>query len=269
MALICKKKFLLLILSLLFISNFSYSKNLVIAGIPEKPNRWQDSAGNYQGIDVDIVDYIMKKMGITYVITLEDSSTRLTKNWKSKTPDYDMVFTYSKKTEREEYLYYADESHISISWHLFYLTQNEGKYKFDRFDDLKDLRIGVTKGFAYTPEFLEIANSGLFRKDAVVKNQLQIKKLLKNRIDLVPLNTLATLYESKLKGYRDKISYLEKPLKSKPYYNTFVKASNYPNIDKIRLEYDAILKRMKKDGTLAQILAKYGMTKEQYGFRTR
>jgi polar amino acid transport system substrate-binding protein len=256
-----KKTILFSVLSILFISHFSYSEDFVIAGIPEKPNRWRDSAGNYQGLDVDIVNYIMKKMGITYVIILEKSSPRLTKNWKSKETDYDMVFTYSKKPEREKYLYYAHESHISFSWNLFYLNKNKGKYKFDNYDDLKGLRIGVTKGLAYTPEFLEIANSGLFKKDNVVKNQLQIKKLLSDRIDLVPLNTVVALYNSKLNGYRNKISYLEKPIKSKPYFNAFVKASNYPNIDKIRKEYDVILKEMKENGTLDQILAKYGIIK--------
>ena len=83
-----KKTILFSILSILFISHFSYSKDFVIAGISEKPNRWQNSAGKYQGLDIDIVDNIMKKIGITYVIILENSSPRLTKNWKSKKTNY-------------------------------------------------------------------------------------------------------------------------------------------------------------------------------------
>jgi len=255
------KSFVVIVLLFLFCS-ISFSRDLIIAGIPEEPNRWINENGELTGLDVDIIDHIMKKMGVKYKIILEQASTRLRHNWEVDKSPYDMVFTYSKKAAREKKLYYANESHISFSWNLFYTAKNEGKYKFENFEDLRGLKIGMTKGFSYTKEFWDAANKGIFKKDVVVKNELQLMKLLKNRTDLVCLNTTATLYELKTKGLSDKVSYLKKPIKSKPYYNTFVKSSDYPNLDKVRKQYDIILKEMKEDGTLNKILQKYGLNIE-------
>ena len=91
----------------------------------------------------------------------------------------------------------------------------------------------------------------------VSRNDLQISKLLKNRIDAVPLNTINTLYEEKKRGTLAQLSYLPKPLKSKPYYNVFTRASNHPDKKRVMEEYDKIIKEMKKDGTIQSIFKKY------------
>ncbi|OHD26795.1 MAG: hypothetical protein A2086_00875 [Spirochaetes bacterium GWD1_27_9] len=235
------------------------ARDFVIVGIPEEPNRWIDEKGNMVGLDIDIITYIMKKLNIPYKIILEASSARMEFNWQSDKPSYDLVLTYSKKPEREVYLIYAKESHIDFSWNFFLRKEDAGKYKFEAFNDLKGVKIGATKGFSYSDEFWKAYDDGILTLDVITKNELQMDKLLAKRIDLMPLNTQATLYEAKRGGFLDKITYLPKPIKSKPYYNTFVKKSNYPNLAEIIKKYDEILKEMKKDGTLKTILAKYGL----------
>lgn len=254
-----KKIFLVVIALTVMLSSMTMARDLIIAGIPEEPNRWADKNGAFVGIDVDIIDYIMKKINVPYKIVLEDSSARLEGIAKKDKPDYDMVFTYSKNAAREEYLTYAGESHISFSWNFFILKENMGKIKYETYNDLKGLKIGTTKGFAYSDEFLKAIKDGTITADEVVKNELQMDKLFKKRIDAVPLNTQAALYEAKRDGYLDKITYLPKPIKDKPYYNTFVKKSDYPGMADIQKKYDETLKQMKKDGTLKAILAKYGI----------
>lgn len=258
-----KKRGLYFVLLIVFVMSFAgvYARELVIAGIPEEPNRWVDKNGKMVGIDIEIIDYIMKKMNVPYKVILEDSSARLEGISKRDKPDYDMVFTYSKNLQREAYLTFAEESHISFSWNFFVLKENSGKIKFESYNDLKGLRIGITKGISYSDEFNQAAKDGMFITDEVVKNDLQMNKLLNKRIDAVPMNTQATLYEAKRDGYADKIVYLPKPIKDKPYYNTFVKKSDYPGLGDIQKKYDEILKQMKKDGTLKAILAKYGIDK--------
>jgi len=234
-------------------------REFIIAGIPEEPNRWFDANGKMVGIDIDIIEYIMKKMEIPYKIILESSSARLEANWMSDQPPYDLVFTYSHKAERETYLYYAKESHIEFSWNFFIKKEDEGKYKFEKWEDLKPYKIGATQGISYSDEFWKAHADGLFDLDIVQKNEIQMDKLLAKRIDMVPLNTQATLCEAKKNGFLDKISYLPKPIKSKPYYNTFVKKSSYPDLNGIMVKYDEILKEMKADGTLKSLLSKYGL----------
>lgn len=251
-----KALFLLIVISSTFFLN---SRDLIIGGKPSEQSRWFDKkTGKYTGFDVEVIDYIMKKLGITYKIILENSSARLEKGWQIDKPYYDMVFTYSIKSERERYLVYATESHIAIEWNFFIRAEDEGKYKFDTYDDLKGVTVGYTKGNSYTKEFFKAMNDGIFIGDEVVKEELQIDKLLNGRIDMAPMSTTSTLYSAQKEGFRDKISYLPKPIKSEPYYNTFVKKSDYPDLMKLVPKYDEILRQMKKDGTLKAIKNKYG-----------
>lgn len=238
---------------------FAQNREFVIAGIPEEPNRWIDSSGKLRGLDIEIVDYIFNDLKIPYKVILEESSARLEANWKRENSPYDMVFTYSHRKEREEFLIYSKESHIEFSWNFFCRKEDAGKYKFETFEDLKGVRIGATQGISYTTDFWNAHKAGILTLDIVVKNEIQMEKLLRNRIDLVPLNTQATLYELKNKGLTDKVAYLPKPIKSSLYYNTFVKSSSYPDLDKVIDNYDNTLRRMKRDGSLKKILANYGL----------
>lgn len=240
-------------------SEINQVREFIIAGIPEEPNRWFNENNEIVGIDIDIIKYVMDKIAIPYKIILESSSARLEANWMSENPPYDLVFTYSKKKEREEYLIYAGESHIDFSWNFFIRKEDEGKYTFENFEDLKDYKIGATQGISYSDEFWKAHKDGILNLEIIQKNEIQLDKLLAKRIDMVPLNTQATLYEAKKSGIHEKISYLPKPIKSKPYYNTFVKKSSYPDMDKIVLKYDEILREMKADGTLKKMLSNYGL----------
>ncbi|MCX4028589.1 transporter substrate-binding domain-containing protein [Endozoicomonas sp. SM1973] len=240
------------------ISNQLIARQLIIGGIPEIPIRYIDDDGKLVGIDVDIIDRVFKQLNLDYKVVIISSSSRLEQLWKTgKT--LDMVFTYSYKKWRTKYLIYPKESHITTQYHFFILRKNMGKIKYDTFSDLKGLKMGMTEGFSYTPEFLQAAESGVFYVDKVPINDLHMKKLLLGRIDIVPLPTMVTLYEAKVGNYRDKISYLPKPVKDKPYYNTFVKASTFPIIEELIPKYDRILKQMKENGEVKAIFAKYGV----------
>jgi len=233
------------------------AQELIIGGIPEEGMRVKTDEGLYAGFDVDVIDYIMKELKIPYKILLFDSSPRLKDSWINGN-DLDMVFTYSVNTDREAYLIYPKESHIQLSHHFFILKKNEGKIIYNTFEDFKGLKVGITQGWAYTPEFWQAVGSGIFQSDVQPVGERQIKKLLAGRFDIAPLPTYSTLYDAKNKGYADQITYLPKPLKSEPYYNTFVKKSNYPGLRELVDQYDRILKNMKDDGTLNAIITKYG-----------
>jgi polar amino acid transport system substrate-binding protein len=244
-----------LLVSLLFPISAT-SRPLLIIGIPEAPLRFYDGQGLLTGIDIEIVQHIFDKLKINYHVDLISSSSRLKEMWQNKQAD--MVFTFSYKESRAKYLVFAKESHLHISWNFFILKNNEGTIFYKTFKDLKGLEIGATKGFAYTKEFWDAADSGIFTVETVPINKLNMRKLRERRMDATPMNTLVALYEAKQEGYLDEITYLPKPLKSKPYYNTFVRESDYPGLDKIIKKYDEELKKMKQDGTLKRILTSYG-----------
>lgn len=230
-----------------------------ILGVSNPPLRYFDENGELQGIDVDIIKHIFESMEIPFSVELLDSSPRLIALWKSGRSDIDMVLTYSFKPDRAEYLQYAEESHIDIAWNFFVMKKNLDRIQYNSLSDLDQYLIGATTGFAYTKEFWTQSKNGTLNLDEVPFNNVQMKKLISGHIDTVPMNTLSALYLARKHGYLDKIAYLPKPLKTKPYFNTFVKSSDYPRLDEIKQAYDQKLRDMKTTGILADIIARYTM----------
>jgi polar amino acid transport system substrate-binding protein len=226
------------------------ARDLVILATPEEPYKFIEN-GEHKGIDIEVIDEVMRRLGLSYTVELIESGARIQQEAVSGRAD--MLLLFSKKPERMEFLYYPQESYIDISWHFFIRAADEGKVKFENFQDLGGLQIGITQGFSYTPEFL---GAGL-NFQTVPRNTLQIGMLMARRIDAVPMNTISTLYEEKKAGRLDALSYLPKPLITKPYYNVFAKASSYPDIEGLVARYDETIRAMKADGTLDAILVKY------------
>ena len=241
-----------------FVSAHSFK----IVGIQGAPLRFYDENQQLVGIDVDVIDTIMKKLEVPYEIEIVASSTRLKHLWQD--PNVDMILTYSYKTERAQYLDYPVQSHVTLSWNFFLLKENLGKFDFDTFDDFKGLKIGATQGFSYTKAFWEAADSGVFTLDMVVKNELNMNKLLHGRFDTYANSRIDTLFQARQGGYLDKITFLQKPLKEKQYFNTFVKVSDYPYIESIKRRYDIELQKMRKEGVLQVIYDKYLGNQESY-----
>jgi len=252
------KGFLVCLLSLVSASVFG--RDLIIAGIPEEPLRFKNSKGELEGLDLKIVDEAFKRMGVKTKVILEASSSRLDKGWQSG--DYDVVYCYSKVKEREEHLWYAHESFIEIPWKYWMLKENDEKIKFENFSSFKGLRIGATKGYSYSDEFWEAGKKGDFILDEVVKNELHIKKLLQGKIDVMVDHPFRVMWEAKNGKYTDKLKALDKNLKTKAYYTTFVKKSSYPGLEELIPKYDKAILEMKKDGTIAKIYQEYGLTYE-------
>ncbi|SLM32479.1 putative amino acid ABC transporter, periplasmic amino acid-binding protein [Desulfamplus magnetovallimortis] len=257
---IFQKTIIALVFFLFFpLPSTSISRELIIMGVPKEPMRYIDENNKPSGIDIEIIDYIFKKLEIDYKVIFIKSSKRLEFIWQQDEPEVDMVLTYSHNDFREQFLVYAEESHIAISWHFFILKENEGKFVYNDFSDFNGLTMGATIGYAYTEEFWEAVSRGIMKIDSHPVNEFQIKKLLGKRFDIVPLNTIATMYQAKKEGYIDKITYLSKPLTEKNYFNTFVKKSSWPDLPLLVKKYDEILREMKQNGTLEGIMRSYGL----------
>ena len=238
-------------------------RNLRVIGVIDEPNRWLDDAGKPVGIDVDILAELMQRLGLHYQLVLTSSALRALDSCQQTHPSVDMYLTLSYRPEREAWLLYPSQSHISFRWNFFALQEALPRLHFERYEDLKGLRIGVTKGFAYTAEFWRAVEQVPLRIDSMVKNELQLDKLLKGRIDLVPLNTSLTLYQLQKQGLQERVGFLPKPLADKPYYNVFCRGSDYPDLPSLVQRYDAVLQEMQQDGTLARIYARYGIVQTE------
>ncbi len=226
------------------------ARPLIIAANPQAPFKYE-ADGQVRGIDIEVMDEVLRELAIDYEVLLIESDQRL--QVEAKAGRIDMLLLYSQNEDRRTFLDYPNESYIDLDWNFFIRAEDRGKFTFSKFDDLRSITIGATHGISYTPEFWD---AGL-QLQLVSENSLQIDKLLAGRIDAVPMNTISTLHQAHIGGYRNQIDFLPKPMKSKAYYNVFSKASTHPDMDKLKTEYDRIIRRMKDDGLIDQIKATY------------
>ncbi len=245
------KKIALLILFISF--NYSLvSQDFTILGTNDPPFKYfEGDRNNAKGIVVDILKEALGEMDLDPVFYIVDSDVRIQSELKSGRAQMAMLYSY--RPEREESFIYPTESFIRLSWNFFYRTEDIGKIHYNSFDDFKGLFVGVINGISYTDEFM---NSGLDYHYLPKKgNELEMLNL--HRIDLIALPSIITLYEINQKSLESSITYFQKPLKSKLYYNVFGNNTDSYDMHSLITEYDDIIKEMKASGRIKEIFENY------------
>lgn len=241
-----------LVLAILFslATTPAIARSLIVLANPQAPYKFEEN-DRASGIDVEVLELFAKQEKIDFNLKFISSDARILE--ESRHGRADMLLLFSKKISRMEFLTYPSTSYVNITWNFFIRSSDKDRIRFESLKDLGGLKVGATNSIAYTPEFL---TAGLDLDFAPI-NSLQIKKLLQGRIDIVPMNTINTLYEENRKGNLHRIKFLAKPLKQKPYYNVFSKNSDYPNLAELIKKYEKFIIEKKNDGTIQQIIRKY------------
>jgi len=99
--------------------------------------------------------------------------------------EWDASATWGYNDERNKYFYFSDPLYpaVSVFFHL-----KSFKFDWSNLNDLKGLSIGATETYAYTPELLAAIENKSLNVELISSDQLNLKKLLKGRIDIFPLN---------------------------------------------------------------------------------
>jgi polar amino acid transport system substrate-binding protein len=105
---------------------------------------------------------------------------------------------------------------------LFIRKEDAGKLKFDSLDDLKGYRVGVTRGYSYTKEFLDFLQTHDLQRETF-SDESNFKMLANNRTDFFPADLRNGVFWVKKLGLQDQLTYLEKPILAKDYYIIFNK----------------------------------------------
>lgn len=223
---------------------------LIVAGLPEPPYKMMVD-DKLTGIDVRVMEKVLEELGIEYEFILLNSGSRLLQ--LAQTGQADVVISLSYNEERAEYLTYPKRSYKNVSWHFFIRQDDVERISFHNLSDLIPWRIGAVRSWAYTPEFWEQP----FNLTLVSDHQLFINMLLYDRIDLVPLSTVETLILIKERGLESKLTFLPKPLVSRPYYNAFSKHSSHPDLPLLQAEYDRVIGELIASGFVDELYREY------------
>ncbi len=244
-----KRFFLLFSACLLFCGNFVYAEKKIVLNTMESVPYQGQNLDN-QGFLVEISKEAFKRVGYDLEIKFVP--------WKRalKEAEYgavDGVLGAWYNEERAKSFEYTD--YITKS-RLVFLKRKNQQIKYDTLQDLKDYRIGVVRGYTYSDEF----DTATYLKKETVKNtELNLRKLIFNRIDLTPDIEEVAFYiiKSKLPDHIGSIKSVGKPLKVHLIYNIISKKTTHFEI--ITQDFNRGLKMMKKDGTYHKILQENGI----------
>lgn len=128
--------------------------------------------------------------------------------------------------------------------------------RFKNLQDLKDLRIGLTRGAAVSPEF---DRADFLKKEETAEDFGSIRKLLKKRIDLFAGPELVAKYfmQAELTAdQRERIEFLEPPLATHNLYLAISK--NAKNYQQKRIDFNKGFKHIKDNGQYRKILKSHG-----------
>lgn len=165
---------------------------------------------------------------------------------------YNGVLGLYYSEERANWMTYSDS--IS-SVELVFFVKKGNKIRWNSLKDLKPYRIGIERGFIYTEEF---DNANFLQKEPVRNVELNLKKLLEGRIDMVAASRNVFLHWIKTR-HPEKLELIEivpKPLVEKKIYNGFT-MKDPSHTDYIK-DFNEGLKLIKQDGTYRQIMEKHG-----------
>lgn len=160
-------------------------------------------------------------------------------------------------------LYYSDErakwmaySESIASVQLVFFEKKGRNIRWDKLEDLKPLTIGTEQGFVYTDEF---DHADFLKKEPVRNAELNLKKLLENRIDLVAASRNVFLHwiNTKLPDKLDQIEVVPKQISENKIYNGFPQKD--PQYRTYVRDFNRGFAMIKADGTLDAILKKHGL----------
>jgi len=172
----------------------------------------------------------------------------------AKTGEAHGVLGIAYTEERIKYFSYSDI--IDTDYYVFFASKGHSISYKGVLSDLKPYVIGIYNGSMVAKD---LKNAGLKKLDNVTRDEQNIKKLLRGRIDCFPGSKRAMLYYINKKHPENKhdIVMLEPPYKAFPYYITISK--KIPDHAIIIRDFNKGLEQIKKDGTFEKILKKHGI----------
>jgi polar amino acid transport system substrate-binding protein len=245
-------KIFLLIVFALLVSSQAFADNSISIMTEEfAPYQFYEGEGDKKtitGISIEIVQAIQKKVNNSAEIKVLPWSRALKLLAKKKNS---ALFSTARTPAREDrYKWVGPISKLEI----VFFKKTDSQVKFDSLEDAKKLaKIGVTKNVA-THEIL--TNMGFTNLDIMQSgsDEKNLKRLIKNRIDVWPTAYYAGIYSAKRMGILDKIEVIPGvSIMSGFLYIAF----NIETDNQIIHQWQLALDQLKSEGVVEKIIKKY------------
>lgn len=203
------------------------------------------------GVTSEIITEVFKEMGIRhqYKFLPWKRAELLVSRGKSFA-----AYPYVKTPEREKEFYFSDRIAYSTG-RFFFIKSKMKKITYEKLEDLSQFKIGGALGYWYEKK-LQAVNP---KYQAVKLEETNIKKLMKGRIELTPIDELTgwLLIKQIFPNQVDQFDTLDKPLNQSELY--LMVSKDYPDAKKILSAFNKSLNVIRKKGIYDKILKKYGI----------
>lgn len=205
--------------------------------------------GRPTGVDYDVVRAVLSELGHEIEVVFLP--------WKRCLDmvahgEADAILDAGWSPERELEMLFPQEP-LKISRTVLF-HRKDTPFEFDTFDDLRGLVVGTQLGYHYSDEFERA--EGVAR-EPVVSVEINVDKLLHDRIDLFMANRCFGLYTARRMGVLDRIGHAAKPVSSGEVYLAFTRQRDYSALAEA---FSQALRRFKTTEAYQKIFAEYGLT---------
>lgn len=171
----------------------------------------------------------------------------------------DGIFPYTRNDERISKFNYS-QGLINVKTVFFYLEKKIEKLKFEKYEDLKEYRIGGVLGYWYE----ETLNKAGLSLDLVASDEQNIKKLLAGRIDVAIMTDIGGWYliQNQFPDYLKQFKTTDynlpwQKLNDKESVSCLIVSKKNTNGSEIIDKFNKGLNKIKKNGKYQKIMDKY------------
>lgn len=156
--------------------------------------------------------------------------------------------------ERAQFLHFSQP--LAKNTEALFVRKERGIRSYKSLKDLIPYTIGVVAKAAHTDEF---DRASYLKKERVPTREVNVKKLIARRIDLIaePYEVTRHLIKTRFPGHLKDIVPLDPPLGGNELFGGFSK--KIPGIQKILDRFNRALEALKKDGSYDKLIQKYDL----------
>ena len=237
----------LLVLSLLLSaipSALTLGQDTVVVAINDTPPWKMEVNGKAEGIDINITDRFLAKLGLKAEYVMLPFARCL---YSMETGETDLMGFLTYKEERKAYLRYFTPSY-QADVKMFYVRKGE-KNRLVKYEDLYSLKVGIEAGMKHFDPF---DSDPKIWKEEVSEDSLNFRKLLAGRIDAVLVNDTQGPYTAYTLGIADQIEFALYSYNKKD--GGFFAMSKRSRFMARFPEFEAVLRKMMQSGEIGAII---------------
>lgn len=219
------------------------------------PYKYSAPSGRVIGSDTEIVQQVFERMGLRIDIQMQP--------WKrvqaaGENGRFAAIYSLTKSPERERHYYFSDP--INTVQDVFFKTKNLS-FDWKGYEDLASMRIAVSSGYNYAPEFTEAIRqkkiTEIFETSNRNPEMINLRNLTRGLVDLAicEINVCRYLIRNHPAEF-DELEYLAKPVgPPRTFHVAF--SRKWPGAEQLTRQFNQELAKLVAEGGRKKIFEKY------------